>query len=107
MAHVCAYFPGGAACRAELQFAARIARAGGGLGSEIRNPNIEIRDKFKYQMAETGENGPVARRFGTFEFRSFELVSDFEIRASSLSQASYSLRMGRAQRLTVAMPASA
>jgi hypothetical protein len=53
--------------------------------SLLENPNIEILNKFEYQMFKTK---PVARYWGesalrSFEFGSFDIVSNFGFRASN------------------------
>jgi len=57
---------------------------------KIRNPKSEIRNKFEYQMTKI-PNGEVFLlsadnpfMFGTFENLNFDIVSDFEFRASNL-----------------------
>jgi hypothetical protein len=71
-----------------------VARPGPGSSkSEARNPKqIQIAND-----TNGGKRGEM-RGFGTFAFRSLELVSDFEIRASNLARAGADARGERAKR---------
>src|SRR5262249_3809755 len=58
-----------------------------GLHFQIRNPNLEIRNKFKIRISNVPNSlptGPARASACDFGFRSFGFVSDFEIRISDL-----------------------
>jgi len=55
------------------------------LGHETRNPNIETRNKFKYQMTKVQNLTLLPRLFWSLEHLDFFIVSNFGFRASDLS----------------------